>query len=112
MNPVLRSALWLVWVAALSGSVTVRAAEFYSWIDPSGTMVMTDDPSSIPSSATRSPVSIHRFEDPVRSGPDVMRRQVSPQQSSEEPKDGLRDTPRDAGRKQEITTEGKRAEAD
>ena len=39
------------------------AAEFYSWIDPSGTMVMTDDPSHIPMSVSRSPVSIHRFDD-------------------------------------------------
>jgi hypothetical protein len=94
----------------------VRAAEFYSWIEPSGTMVMTDDPSSIPPSVTRSPVSIHRFEDPVRSRADVTRRQVSPvaqQPSGEESTDGLRDTGRDAGGKPRGTnTEEKRTEPD
>lgn len=39
------------------------AAEFYSWIDSSGTMVMTDDPSRIPPPTQRSSVTIHRFQD-------------------------------------------------
>jgi hypothetical protein len=44
------------------GTIAASGTEFYSWIDPSGTMVMTDDPSQIPPSAVRSPVSIHRFQ--------------------------------------------------
>ena len=39
------------------------AAEFYSWIDPAGTMVMTDNLSLIPPATQRSPVSVHRFLD-------------------------------------------------
>jgi hypothetical protein len=39
------------------------AAEFYSWIDSSGTMVMTDDLSRVPPAIQRSAVSVHRFLD-------------------------------------------------
>lgn len=39
------------------------AGEFYSWIDPSGTMVFTDDASRIPPETVRSPVEVHRFQD-------------------------------------------------
>ncbi len=39
------------------------AGEFYSWIDASGTMVMTDDSSRIPPETVRSPVAVHRFQD-------------------------------------------------
>jgi hypothetical protein len=46
-----------------NGAIAAPGTEFYSWIDPSGTMVMTDDPSQIPPSAVRSPVSIHRFQE-------------------------------------------------
>jgi hypothetical protein len=50
-------------VCLSSGATIAEAAEFYSWIDPGGTMVMTDDPSHIPPAATRSPISIHRFQE-------------------------------------------------
>jgi hypothetical protein len=50
----------LVWT---SETIAAPGTEFYSWIDPSGTMVMTDDPSQIPPSAARSPVSIHRYQE-------------------------------------------------
>jgi hypothetical protein len=51
---------------ALIGGVASapRAAEYYSWIDPSGVLVMTDDPNRIPSPTQRSTVEIHRFQDP------------------------------------------------
>ncbi|MBI4401717.1 MAG: hypothetical protein HY581_08810, partial [Nitrospirae bacterium] len=39
------------------------AAEFFSWIDASGTMVITVDTSRIPPDTQRSPVSVHRFHD-------------------------------------------------
>ena len=38
------------------------AAEVYSWIDPSGAIVMTDDPGKIPPATQRRSLSIHRFE--------------------------------------------------
>jgi hypothetical protein len=38
------------------------AAELYSWIDQSGTLVMTDDPGHIPPVTQRRSLSIHRFE--------------------------------------------------
>ncbi|MGQ0810983.1 MAG: hypothetical protein ACT4OO_07145 [Nitrospiraceae bacterium] len=41
----------------------VNAAEFYSWIDPSGTMVLTDDASQIPSPRERSPVTVRHYRD-------------------------------------------------
>ena len=47
----------------MSCADTLSAAEFYSWIDPSGVMVMTDDPSQIPAGMHRSPVEVHRFQD-------------------------------------------------
>jgi hypothetical protein len=59
------STLLLTVLAWTSGAIAAPGTEFYSWIDPSGTMVMTDDPSQIPPSAVRSPVSIHRFQDPA-----------------------------------------------
>jgi hypothetical protein len=59
----LSSALLLAALAWTTRGIAAPGTEFYSWIDPSGTMVMTDDPNQIPPSAVRSPVSIHRFED-------------------------------------------------
>jgi hypothetical protein len=38
------------------------AVELYSWIDQSGTLVMTDDPGQIPPVTLRRSLSIHRFE--------------------------------------------------
>jgi Domain of unknown function (DUF4124) len=56
------SALWL--------PCSARANDYYSWIDANGTMVMTDDPGRVPSSASRSQIQVHRFE-PVPPGPPV-----------------------------------------
>jgi hypothetical protein len=50
-------------VGLTSLPTTAGAAEFYSWIDPSGTMVVTDDPGRIPPASQRSPVSVHRYRD-------------------------------------------------
>ncbi len=50
--------------ASVAAGGVARAAsgsEFYSWIDPSGTMVMTDDPSKIPPPTQRSEVQVHKF---------------------------------------------------
>lgn len=41
----------------------VEAGEYYSWVDPSGTMVMTDDPGRIPPASERSSVAVHRYQD-------------------------------------------------
>lgn len=58
------------------------AAEFYSWIDPAGTMVMTDNLSLVPPATQRSPVSVHRFLDrpPL---PALSQRQPEPSQDNE-----------------------------
>lgn len=53
----------LLWVAALGFPPTVVSGEYYSWIDPSGTMVLTNDPSNIPPASKRSPVAVHHYED-------------------------------------------------
>jgi hypothetical protein len=60
---VLSAIITLELVRGIFGGSATRAAEFYSWIDPGGTMVMTDDPSRIPAASLRSPISIHRFEE-------------------------------------------------
>ena len=39
------------------------ASEFYSWISPSGEMVLTDDAGKIPPAGSRGPVSVHRFQE-------------------------------------------------
>jgi hypothetical protein len=58
------------------------AAEFYSWIDPAGTMVMTDNLSLIPPATQRSPVSIHRFLDSP-SLPSPSQKESEPRQEPE-----------------------------
>jgi len=75
--------------AALVGAVLVChptpsfAAEFYSWIDPAGTMVMTDNLSLVPPATQRSPVSVHRFLDrpPL---PSLSQKPSEPSQDTEE----------------------------
>ena len=44
-----------------SSPAAVFPGELYSWIDASGTMVITDDSGRIPPSTQRSPISVHRF---------------------------------------------------
>ncbi|MEW6544126.1 MAG: DUF4124 domain-containing protein [Nitrospirota bacterium] len=39
------------------------AADYYSWIDTSGTIVLTDDLTHLPPATKRSQVSVHRFPD-------------------------------------------------
>jgi hypothetical protein len=53
-----------VLLAVLLVPVGVPAGEFYSWIDPSGTMVLTDDPGKIPPATERSPVAVYRYREP------------------------------------------------
>lgn len=53
----------VVWVGCAALTPVATAAEFYSWIDAAGTMVITDDLSRIPPVTQRSPVSVHRFHD-------------------------------------------------
>ena len=48
---------------------SVLANDYYSWIDVNGTMVMTDDPSRIPSSGNRSQIQVHRFVEAPPSPP-------------------------------------------
>lgn len=56
-----------VGVALLLGSSSLAsqacAGEFYSWIGPSGEMVLTDDAGNIPPAGKRGPVSVHQFRD-------------------------------------------------
>ena len=49
---------WVVWLSPVT-----EAAVFYSWIDSSGTVVMTDDPTRVPLLEERSAVRVHRFLD-------------------------------------------------
>ncbi|MFM8552796.1 MAG: hypothetical protein ACKOCD_10910 [Nitrospiraceae bacterium] len=56
----LQAAFW-IWVAAVSP--LVWGAEFYSWIDSSGTWVLKDDAGRLPSSLPRTAIWMHRFED-------------------------------------------------
>jgi hypothetical protein len=53
---------------AICAASAAGAAEFYSWITPDGTMVVTDDASRIPPEGERSPVNVHRFKDSPRAG--------------------------------------------
>ena len=45
-----------------SSPSTVFSGEFYSWIDGSGTMVITDDSGQIPPPTLRSQIAVHRFD--------------------------------------------------
>ncbi len=45
-----------------SAPSAVFPGEFYSWIDASGTMVITDDSGRIPPATQRSPIAVHRFD--------------------------------------------------
>lgn len=49
---------WVVWLSPVT-----EAAVFYSWIDSSGTVVMTDDPTHVPLLEERSAGRVHRFLD-------------------------------------------------
>ncbi|TAJ26409.1 MAG: DUF4124 domain-containing protein [Nitrospirae bacterium] len=53
----------LAWMALAGLPASTDAAKFYSWIDASGTMVMTDDAGLVPPPMRRSGVSVHRFLD-------------------------------------------------
>lgn len=53
---------FLVW-GLMWGASPARGGEFYSWIDASGTMVITDDPGQIPPAENRSSVFLHQFEE-------------------------------------------------
>ncbi len=58
----------LAWGWAIYAASAAGAAEFYSWITPDGTMVMTDDASRIPPEGERRPVKVHRFTENPRAG--------------------------------------------
>ncbi|HJU06670.1 MAG TPA: hypothetical protein VJ692_16095 [Nitrospiraceae bacterium] len=47
----------------MAGVSFSEAAEYYSWIDPSGTAILTDNPSQIPPASERSAVSVYRYPD-------------------------------------------------
>jgi hypothetical protein len=49
----------LLWIA--SSPSAVFPGEFFSWIDASGTMVITDDSGQIPPPTQRSQIAVHRF---------------------------------------------------
>jgi len=49
-------------VGALCVPAFGSANDYYSWIDASGTMVMTDDPSRVRPPTDRSQIQVHRFQ--------------------------------------------------
>ncbi|MGH7227706.1 MAG: hypothetical protein ACREIH_00715 [Nitrospiraceae bacterium] len=49
----------LLWIAASPSAAF--PGEFFSWIDASGTMVITDDSGQIPPPTQRSQIAVHRF---------------------------------------------------
>ena len=51
---------FLIGIACLPPAVF--SGEFYSWIDASGTMVITDDSGRIPPPTQRSQIAVHRFD--------------------------------------------------
>jgi Domain of unknown function (DUF4124) len=72
-----RLLIWSVILTATLGlSASALANDYYSWIDANGTMVMTDDPSRVPSPPSRSQIQVHRFE-PVAPSQPVIREPVS-----------------------------------
>jgi len=52
------------WCCQIMLAQSLHAAEFYSWIDPNGTVVLTDDLSGLPPSLPRQSVWIYRYVDP------------------------------------------------
>lgn len=86
-------ALGFIVAASVAAGGLARAAsggEFYSWIDPSGTMVMTDDPSKIPPPTQRSEVQVHKF---LRSQPSASKASVARPPTSMEARDPSAETP-------------------
>jgi hypothetical protein len=74
-------------------AVGASATEYFSWIDRSGTMVLTDDLSSLPPDTQRSAITVHRFVDrpsvpaqspDVTSNPDQVKSSESPGASTQE----------------------------
>jgi hypothetical protein len=56
----LPTSLW-IWAAVTPGPGW--SAEYYSWVDPSGTLVLTDDLSGLPPAMPPSSVWTHKFRD-------------------------------------------------
>lgn len=52
-----------LWIAVLAVAAPARSAEFYSWIDPSGTIVLTDTLNGLPPAMPAASVRTHQFED-------------------------------------------------
>ena len=50
-------------LACAAVSTVAAATEYYSWIDTSGTAVLTDDPGHIPPASERSSVTVYRYHD-------------------------------------------------
>lgn len=74
------------WVGIAGLSPVVMAGDFYSWIDASGTTVITDDPSRIPPATDRTPVAVHHFKEsppPPRQGDQSARVEQAEQLRSE-----------------------------
>ncbi len=55
--------LWCLLGGLVWGGSLARAGDYYSWIDATGTMVITDDPGQIPPVVNRSSVFLHQFEE-------------------------------------------------
>ena len=78
------------------------AAEVYSWIDPSGAIVMTDDPGKIPPATQRRSLSIHRFETDAPGVGSAVEAGASEQSPRPVPQEARRD-PVESRRAQSVT---------
>jgi hypothetical protein len=77
-----------------SSPSAVFPGEFYSWIDASGTMVITDDSGRIPPSTQRSPIAVHRFDGKAitssKPGDHLPARASNPAPPAQEPSENLK----------------------
>ncbi|MGH7254535.1 MAG: DUF4124 domain-containing protein [Nitrospirales bacterium] len=74
-----------------AGTTVAIAAEYYSWIDRSGAMVITDDPQRIPPAKERIAFQRHRLPDPQETRkPDPEVRKSSSEGTGDQPGESLR----------------------
>ena len=72
VSSVERALVWsLVFAATCCFPAAASANDYYSWIDGNRTIMMTDDPSRVPASSSRSQIQVHRFEPVAPSPPTV-----------------------------------------
>jgi hypothetical protein len=88
-----------VWISCLLGlPAGASASEYYSWIERSGTMVLTDDLSSLTPATQRSEITVHRFADapPAAARPVELASKPDRDQAAEPPKPSTPEEPKPA----------------